>query len=418
METFISDGRIIAGLVIFFCLSFIFSLYLSFGSPQVTEDYKVGSSQKSVSAIGYNALYNFLLLDHKIVYPEARFAPRRTGLLLLNEPNLKNLSTVELSEFLNANRILLILPKWEGKRSTKNKREIESVYLYNEDSLNLLLGMVFDEGRLARLHEGKQLQPTIVYCSKNSFNTKNFVLNLPHQFVQSSEIASLIETPEGVLFGKIKGRKNDLWILTDPDLLSNHGLDNNANAYLVKEIMDHVMGSDKTIIFDQAIFGKKESENIINQLFRLPSSLITIFLLFFMVICFWAGIRPLEKGKTEDIALKFNQQRLIQNTAHLLSENEYSHFDIGMRYYRTLLRHAASSLYAPAGLAMEEMEIWLGRFRAGKKLGYTYTDLRKSLGHEQDRHGAISTTLIDFSKKIHLLNQELVYGFRKNQKHL
>src|SRR5262249_51224794 len=152
----------------------------------------------------------------------------RGSLLVIAEPRPSRQSEEIIRTLLKADTILLVLPKWTGKASEQRPGWLrEAGELFSGDAQGALR-LVAPRAEVAR-------ESSEVTWSTNALG---LVPNLasPIQLVRGTGLRPLIAGQGGMLLGEISQRNRRVWVLSDPDVISNHGLARGSNAALAVAI--------------------------------------------------------------------------------------------------------------------------------------------------------------------------------------
>lgn len=405
IKSILNSRHLFAIVVLLFCTSFLLSLYFSFGSTSKEKDFEKSKSPSSYNACGYHALETFLKENDWKVRNSKTFRNRNEGFIILNEPKYESIENENLLTSYSNSKVLFIPAKYNCIDEKGSEKKIEKTELIAARDFNNTIEESFSSTVLTRIRSFN--------TSYNQFSINNFRINNPVQLIQSYDIEPYISSPQGILLGKSKTNES-FWILSDPDLLNNHGLDNGDNAKLVLEILDLIAGNNKEVTFISKLSKKDNKTNILNGLFVFPGFIMFIFMLFLFAIALWSSLQSFNFDSPKNRAYQFHKQRIIANTAQLLTENNFSTAEIGKRYFEIMLQYAVEQLYIPKGLTRQEKIQWLNKFKVVRELGYNYTDIENSLKTLKNDNLSKSK-LITILTKLHQLNQSLIYGFRKNK---
>jgi hypothetical protein len=211
----------------------------------------VGPGVYSRSAIGHAGLLKLLHL--RGIRAEAsegasRDKVRHGGVLVLAEPP-PLLDATELRLLLSAPRVLVVLPKWAGAADSD------------------IPGWISAASRLPMLVPNGVLQDVFAHGNR-SYNVTN--VEGPHewthnalgaapvfksavQLYQGTVLDSVVDGPSGTLVGQHVRGGTTLYVLTDPDVISNHGLAA-GNAAFALALIDRARAGGP-VIFDETIHG-------------------------------------------------------------------------------------------------------------------------------------------------------------------
>ena len=218
----------------------------------------------SESAIGHKALMTFL---EKVKLPSGFAMLDVLGfagveqLSVLLEPDPEAIAPVDLPRRMTAKTVLLVLPKWVAKADEDKPRWVEGVAYMERAAVTEVLRSAVPDGTLVRL-------PGQTLFNQNDYKLAPY---LPAaQLMRSSKLKPLIAGPDGILLGSIKSGKSTIYVLSDPDLLNNHGLDDASNAALTYSILTTLRGKGG-VDFDYGIYKYKGARSLWRQLVSPPA---------------------------------------------------------------------------------------------------------------------------------------------------
>jgi len=229
------------------------------------------------------------------------------------------------------------------------------------------------------------------------------------QLIRSTEIAPLVTSARGILVGEVglDGSRR-LLVISDPDLVSTHGLADGDNAVIAATAVFDLLGDDRTVTIDETLHGYELPPNIWGSLLVFPLSLATAQVLLILAILIWAALGRFGAPLPVNLTPEHGKEVLIGNTADLLVYGGHTS-QVLKRYFTTTVLDLARTFNAPAGLSRTESLKWVAAL--GKKRG-TSLDLLslgaevKAAGSAAKRADALSSTAM----KIHRYKKEILHG--------
>ena len=287
-----------------------------FGDRQVGRT--SGGNAYSSSAVGH-AAFVALLKARDIptavsrIPSAGRLGPRTVTVLAQPDPEI---NAEALRAILDGDtRVLLVLPKWSTRASSRDPGWIESASLIPERRFDRLIGMIANNMHLVR-PEGPQA------WSGRLAGDGPEIANL--QLLQSPRLRPLIETQDGILLGLLTYSGARVAVLSDPDLLSNAGLHRGANAAIALAMIEHLLPRDGSVVVDETIHGFVHADSIWTFLLTPPWLGATLLALLAAVLTVWlaavrfgaalAGAPAMRSGKTSLVA---NGAGLLVHGGHL-----------------------------------------------------------------------------------------------------
>jgi hypothetical protein len=339
---------LIAGATAVFALSILLMLT---GSSALESS---GNTTKSISAIGQAGLYE---LAQRSGMPVARSRingiekPNDGGLLIMAEPSDGVLSADDIIRLGRAANVLLVLPKRWGAADPVNRSWIKSVYPIDLDRVTPVARLVEPKLDLTRDSPPK------------SWGTNQLgidpTLDDNAQLIKSDALTPIVGDARGTLIGEKLDGNRRVWILSDPDVIENHGLTKGANAAFVLAMLNTMREGDGKVVFDETIHGMVNIvDNPFGQLFQFPFVIVVLLGLVAAGLLLWATTSRFGQPRKAPPAFDLGKGRLIGNTASLLDRAGHHAF-VMRRYIQVTLRDAGRLFHAPRQLNDEELAAWL-----------------------------------------------------------
>lgn len=346
--------------VALFALSILLRAY---GGPVSSVDI-TGPNTYSTSAIGYAGIYDTLRrLDWQVTRSTGNSLALvgTNGTLIVAEPNLERLAkSYGRIKILNAPRLLFVLPKWSGTQDLLKETWISKAESVSLDLAQKTLDLVTEDGKVFRSKWPKPWQINKLGSSPSYFNRSGGV-----QLIKSAEMRPIIGNDDGMLVGELLGKnKRKIWVLADPDVLSNHGLVKGSNIVFALALIDQLSkwendDPNAPIIFDETVHGFNEAQGSpIRLLFRFPFVVVTILAVITTVLLLLAGTSRFGAPILPPPELDFGKASLINNGARLLDQAGHQAITF-RRYVRMIIHVAARNLHAPNNLDEQALTGWL-----------------------------------------------------------
>lgn len=352
-------GRTALTLVIVALLSSLLAMALEFSGE--AEPRTVNASAFSYSAIGHRGLVAFLEaydVETEISQYSNSFGATSEDLLLFLEPEPSwFLSLLGLGLSDTTQPILVALPKRRGFRSQDDPRWLGSVEAEPDERVMAVLQALAPGARLVRNAAPES-------WSVNAFANAPTLTDV--QLMELDDQKALIGSNAGTLLAEIRGGAQPVWLLSDPDMLSNHGLGRGANAALVLAIIQRLLPEGQGIVIDETSHGYILQPDLLRQLVQLPFLVCTLLAIASLIVLLWGmggrfgpTLRPaprLRPGKTG----------LIDNTAGLLVAGGHDKALLN-RYVDFTVADIARKLHAPDGMDEQAKVAWLDRLSRARK---------------------------------------------------
>ncbi len=322
-----------------------------------------GPTVASRSALGYAGIADILRqLDMEVVSSRDRSRSiaraKGAGVLIVAEPRLSPQTMAVGRKLLDADAVLLILPKWDGAPSKSHSGWIEQASLASPFLATFALNLV-DPG--AEAERGR----VPAEWDHNAIGVAP-VLTGPVQFIRSDAITPLVAHGDQILVGEIRrggpgvgGRR--VFVLADPDVLSNGGLANPVNADFAVALIGKLRQGGGPVVFDESLsLAAGSGPNIFRLLFRFPLLTGLILGVVAVALLLWSAMPRFGAADPPAPALESGKQGLIDNIASLIGFAGRRPAIVG-RFVDATLHDVARRLRAPGGLAGAALTDWLTR---------------------------------------------------------
>jgi hypothetical protein len=398
------SGRLLAGWIAGAVVVFAVSLYLM-GGGEVSGPESTGASTFSRSAVGHAGIADVLQrLGIAVVKSRYNSLEKLTprSVLVIAEPRPGQQSEEAIRTLLKADRILFVLPKWTGLPSEQSPGWIREVRLRSTSEAAWALHLVAPRAQVMR-EEGEVKWATNPLGPAPS-------LAAPTQLLRGGDLRPIIAADRGMLVGEISGRDRTIWVLSDPDLISNHGLARDANATLAVELIRRLRGVDGVVVFDETVHGylaKPLSPFLL--LFSFPFVVATLQGLIALALLLWATMGRFGAPQPVPPPLSAGRGGLLQNMAKLIELNGHQQIMV-RRYVRETVRDVARQLHAPRGLSGAALLAWLQRVSTARAVEIdcrALMDGADKLGARQRRD---SSLLVRLARDAHRWKREILDG--------
>ncbi len=393
MGSLILSQRLLIGWIVAAVLTFLLSLYLMGNSDQSTET--VGASAYSRSAIGYAGIADMLQrLDMPVVKSRydslGKLDPG--SVLVIAEP-FPGAKTEEIMRtLLKADTVLLILPKWIGEPSSSKSGWISEAFPVEPTVAGWALHLVAPKADLIDVDKANW-----------TTNTLNFAPNVeaPIRLIHGDRLQPIIGNSDGMLLGQIRNGNRKIWVLSDPDVISNYGLAQAGNAALAVAMIERLRIGSGSVIFDETIHGFiAEPANPLLLLFHFPFVMATIQGAIAVALLLWATLGRFGTPQPAPPPMGAGRQGLLENIAKLVDLSGHREVMI-KRYVLETLRDVGRQLHAPRGLSTAALIGWLQRVGAARGVATDCGPLIQeaaSLGDSRMRNPA---PLVRLAREIH-----------------
>ena len=325
--------------------AFIAMLVLGAYAPDLRSGHNGGAHALSNSATGFSGLVR--LADETGRHP----------VIVRNEPELdsEDLAVVTpesfasgLDKLLNergSRTTLIVLPKWVTAADRTHPGWV---------TVSQLLPPMISENVLApsvalKIAEAKSHHEPLRNVDPTVPTELRFLAPAIVQTMTGASIKPIITTASGgIVLGKVADRP--LYILSDPDLINNHGMGNQQQAASALAMLDFLNSTGaKSILFDVTVNGLGRSRSPLKLAFDAPFLGVTLIIFTAMVLAAWQALVRFGPIKRRERAIAFGKGALVDNSAALIRKaGREAH--LGDRYVEVIRERAANLFRIPVTL--------------------------------------------------------------------
>jgi hypothetical protein len=384
-------------------LTFAASLYFgSLGGGESGAD-AVGPSTFSRSAIGYAGIAEILSRLHIPVVKSQYDALSKLGsggVLVVAEPELDRGAESAVSALRKAPAALLILPKWQGEASKAHPGWLADAALVPPLEADWVLNFAVAGAKVTR-------SPAAPRWTINALGeTPN--LDAPVQLITSDRLTPIVGAGEGMLVGELRSKGGRLWVLSDPDVIANHGLGRDGNAAFAVALLQRLakgQPAGSPIVFDETVHGYVSTPaSPLALLFRFPVVVATGLVALALLLLLWSSFARFGAPVPAPTALGAGKRGLVENAAGLLEFAGHRR-SVVRRYVEASLRDAARRLHAPRGLAGASLLDWLKRVGDARGVRLDCAAIARDAEEQSD-----AAALAAVARDIHHWKGEIIDG--------
>ena len=419
----IFSRRLLIGWIVAAALTFAVSLYFM-GSKDQGDT--IGPSAFSRSAIGYAGIADVLQkLGIDVVKSRYDSLGKLTSgsVLVIAEPRPSPATERTIRTLLKADTILLILPKWTGEPSRKKSGWLGEAEPLSRGDAAWVLNLVAPRADVIRADQASWTRNTLGITP---------TLQAPIQLMRGGRLQPLIGAKDGMLLGEIsRGNgqllllsdplrplprgaaatpKGRIWVLSDPDILANHGFAEGNNAALGVAMIKHLLAGSGRVVFDETLHGfTSEPAGPLLLLFRFPFIVATIQGAIAIALLLWSTLGRFGAPQPAPPPMSAGRLGLLQNIAKLVEFTGH-HEVIVRRYVFETLRDVARQLHAPRGLSTPALVSWLQRVGAARGISTDCGTLINETEGLADGRRHSPASLVRLAREIHRWRGEIGDG--------
>jgi hypothetical protein len=419
----IFSRRLLIVWIVAAALTFAVSLYLM-GSKDQGDT--IGPSAFSRSAIGYAGIADVLhQLGIDVVKSRYNSLGKLTpgSVLVIAEPSPSGKTEAIIRTLLKADTILLILPKWTGEPSRQKSGWLGEAELQSRADAAWVLHFAAPRADVIRSDEA--------FWTTNTLGITP-TLQAPIQLMRGGRLRPIIGDKDGMLLGEISQgndqilllsdplkplkrgtaatHKHTIWVLSDPDIMANHGFALKGNAALAVAMVRHLLAGSGRVVFDETLHGfVNEPAGPLLVLFRFPFVIATIEGALAIALLMWATLGRFGAPQPAPPPLSAGRLGLLQNIAKLVEFTGHHEVMI-RRYVFETVRDVARQLHAPRGLSTPGLVSWLQRVGAARGITTDCGALISETEALADGRRRSPAALVRLARDIHRWRGEIVDG--------
>lgn len=400
--------RVLVGWIAAAIIIFAVSLYFM-GGGQLTDPEAVGPSTYSRSALGYAGIASVLQRqDIPVVKSKSnsRGQLTRGSVLVIAEPQRGGQSEQIIRNLLNANTILIVLPKWTGSRDEKKTEWLRDVKERGISDAEWTLHLAVPRGEVKRI-------TTPVTWTTNALGPVPNVVE-PIQLITGDRLVPIVGSADGMLVGEITERNRKIWVLSDPDVIANHGLARPGNAALASALINRLRSANGIVVFDETIHGYvTRTANPFMLMFRFPFVIASAQAAIAVALLLWASLARFGAPQSAPASLRIGRQGLLENVAKLIEFTGHQQVMI-RRYIQETIRDVARQLHAPSALAGEQLVAWLQRVGAARNVSVDCGVVVQRVSESAEARRGDLTQLVRYARDIYRWKREIIDGISRN----
>ena len=394
--------------------SFIAAVGFAIFGTNIDERPSARADTFSRSAIGHRGLVQLLKkLDIPVVISQFASGNKagESALLVVAEPYVADFAGSRAEHLrtmlAQADTTLVVLPKRYGSADPERPGWVDDVDPLTTIEVEQALNVVDASASVLRPAEAES--DWFASPDYDSLAASSPTLADP-QLIDSDELTPIIWTNQGILLGEYwyGGLGKRVWVLADPDLISNHGLGNGNNAAIALGIVD-TLRAGGAVVFDETMHGFHQEPSLWQAMFEFPLVIATLQILVAIVLLLWAATGRFGAPARAAPAIAPGKGFLINNTAALLRFG--GHADHALkRYLYTTMQEVGRELHAPANLYHRELRTWLERIGTSRGVGTGLAGLENEVQAVVAQKGVQHRRIVLCANRIYRWRQEMTHG--------
>ncbi|MET0554126.1 MAG: DUF4350 domain-containing protein [Vicinamibacteria bacterium] len=403
--------RALAWLVGISVVSFTTWLVVGLVAPEPADLQSADADAYSRSAIGHRALVE-LLRARQVPVMVSRFdSGTRAGeqaLLLLAEPRLEQGSTTaprKLQQMLRAaRRSLLVLPKWQGQEDPDHPGWLARAGPVPPAEIAGVLKAA-DVAAVAYLAGGGGVQA----CEGVGAPVTLDRPQLMRPVEGDDSLQPLVTCGDGWLLAEREEQEDGsvVLILSDPDVLANHGLDDGDNAAAAWALLEHARQPGQAVVLDETLHGHERVPSLFRELFTFPLALATFQVVLAVAFLVWSGAARFGAPVPPAPVLEAGKGVLVDNTAALLRLGGHSAYTLG-RYLDSLTQEVARVLHAESAGKPGEARARLRRIGRRRRVTEDLATIESAVERLRGEKSPAPAAVLAVARRVHRWREEML----------
>jgi hypothetical protein len=329
------DGRtmlLVTGIGI---LAFIATLVLGAYAPDLRSGHNGGAHALSNAATGFSGLVRLAEATGRnpsIIRSEHDLDSEDLA-VVTPEDSATNLSKV--LDARSSRTTLIVLPKWETRPDRVHTGWVNVIGL---------LPVMVPQGVLAprialKITQSRSSHEPLRNVELAAPADLHFLAPAVVQTMSGSSIKPLITTRNGgIVLAKVADRP--LYVLSDPDLINNHGMGNEQQARSALAMLDFLNSTGaRSILFDVTANGLGRSRSPLKLAFDAPFLSVTLIIFAAMLLAAWQALVRFGPIAKRERAIAFGKAALVDNSAALIRKAGRAQH-LGSRYVEVIRERA------------------------------------------------------------------------------
>ena len=292
-------------------------------APEIRASRDPGAHALSRSAVGYAGLVRLLKQTGRPVLvsrsPLPTGADQNTGLLVLTPPPGADQAQMD-ALISHAGTVLIIAPKWAAFPDQLHPGWVINAGLIPEAMIKIgerkdLLGVARAKGAASPV---LQPPPAAAGSQQGLFATGTILAFGPVDQLQARTrgiaASELVDQTGAPVLLHAKG---DVYVLTDPDLLNNHGLSSLTSAQAAVALIDSLRGGG-AVVFDVTLNGLRRTRSLFQLALEPPFLAATLCILAAALLMGWRAAVNFGAVERRGRAVALGKRALVDSSAGLI----------------------------------------------------------------------------------------------------
>ena len=367
-----------------------------------------GPGTRSSSAIGHRAFLDLLERAGIFVGVRRRNVAEEFDafqVLLLLEPHPDRFEPDELASLGAARAAILVLPKWTGAPHPEHPDWIDDATPLPTTEVGAVLRKLAPRAMVYR----PPLEPR---WKSAPFGARPELIY--PQFMLGSDLTPILESDRGMLVAAIGRGEQRIWIVSDPDILSNHGISRGDNAVLAHALVEALLPPGGTVLVDESMHMKGgllevPPPSLRRALTEPPFVAVTALFLAAAAVLVLAAAGRFGAPRPAPRAVAFGHAALLDNMARLLASGRHGR-EILRRYHELVKHDVLRRIHAPSDADEDAVAARLDRAGAARGAAMPYSGLRDKVDLTLGKRRTARAAVVSLGRDLHRWKGDIVDG--------
>jgi hypothetical protein len=326
-------------------LAFIAMLVLGAYAPDLRSGHNGGSHALSNAATGFSGLVRIAEATGRNPVIIRSVSDLESEDLTVVTPEDARTNLTPILKKRGPRATLIVLPKWStvADRSHPGWVRIAGLGFSQESE-----GVLAPDAKL-KVERTKGHGEALVNVDLGISTDVHFLAPAVVQTVRGPGLRPLITTPSGGIVLARVGNRN-LYVLSEPDLINNHGMGDERQARSAIPLLDSLNSTASTsVLFDVTANGLGRSKSPLRLAFDVPFLGVTLTIFAAMLLAAWQALNRFGPVRRRERAIAFGKAALVNNSAALIRKaGREAH--LGSRYVEVIRDRAVALFRLPTSL--------------------------------------------------------------------
>jgi hypothetical protein len=331
--------------------AFLAMLVLGAYAPDLRSGRNGGAHALSNAATGFSGLVKLAEATGRSPKIVRSVADLKNEDLAIVTPEDGSTNLSNILETRGARITLIVLPKWRTLTDAMHPGWVRVTGLVYRQSPE---GVLAPDVKLSVLRSKGHGEP-LVNADATTPADVHFLAPAVVQTMSGAGLQPVITTPGGgIVLGRIGSR--NLYVLSEPDLINNHGMGDQRQARSALALLDYLNSTDADgVLFDVTANGLGRSRSPLKLAFDAPFLAVTLTIFAAMLLAAWQALNRFGPVRRSERAIAFGKAALVDNSAALIRKaGREAH--LGSRYVDVVRERAIALFRLPTTLDVQSLD--------------------------------------------------------------